>query len=111
ARGRHSRHREVPRREDQRANGARVMDTLETVAFARALVDIDSTTGREQTCGEWLASELERRGYRVTRQAVADGRFNVYARLDDPVVVLSTHFDTVPPYFPSDVHDNRIWGR
>jgi acetylornithine deacetylase len=87
------------------------MDTLETVSFARGLIDIDSTTGREQTCGEWLASELERRGYRVTRQPVADGRFNVFARLDDPVVVLSTHFDTVPPYFPSDVHDDALWGR
>jgi acetylornithine deacetylase len=87
------------------------MDTLETVAFARGLIDVDSTTGRERACGEWLSSRLEGRGYRVTRQAVADGRFNVYARLDDPLVVLSTHFDTVPPYFPSDVHDDALWGR
>src|SRR5262249_47367455 len=41
----------------------------------------------------------------------ADGRFNVFARLDDPQVVLSTHFDTVPPYFPSDVRDSALWGR
>jgi acetylornithine deacetylase len=87
------------------------MDTLETVAFARGLIDIDSTTGREQACGERLASDLERRGYRVTRQPVADGRFNVYATLDDPIVVLSTHFDTVPPYFPSAERDNAVWGR
>ncbi len=87
------------------------MDTVETVAFARHLVDIDSTTGREQACGEWLASDLERRGYLVTRQRVADGRFNVFARLDDPLVVLSTHFDCVPPFFPSDVRDNALWGR
>ncbi len=87
------------------------MDTLETIAFARGLIDIDSTTGREQSCAEWLAAQLERRGYRVTRQPVADGRFNVFAAIDDPVVVLSTHFDTVPPYFASDVHDNALWGR
>jgi acetylornithine deacetylase len=87
------------------------MDTLAAITFARGLIDIDSTTGREQACGEWLATELERRGYRVTRQPVADGRFNVFARLDDPVVVLSTHFDTVPPYFPGDVHDKALWGR
>jgi acetylornithine deacetylase len=87
------------------------MDTLETIRFARGLIDIDSTTGREQACGEWLASDLERRGYRVTRQPVADGRFNVFARLDDPLVVMSTHFDTVPPYFASDVHDEALWGR
>jgi acetylornithine deacetylase len=87
------------------------MDTLETIAFARRLIDIDSTTGREQACGEWLASDLERRGYRVTRQPVANGRFNVFAKLDDPVVVLSTHFDCVPPFFPSSVAGDALYGR
>lgn len=87
------------------------MDPLNLVAFARALVDIDSTTGREQAAGAWLASELEGRGYHVDRQAVADGRFNVIAWLDDPVVVLSTHFDCVPPFFPSDVRDGVLYGR
>ena len=87
------------------------MDTLAAVDFARALIDIDSTTGREQQAGAWLASSLERLGYRVDRQPVADGRFNVFARLDDPSVVLSTHFDCVPPFFPSDVRDDRLFGR
>jgi acetylornithine deacetylase len=87
------------------------MDTLTAIQFARELIDIDSTTGREQEAGAWLASSLERLGYRVERQPVADGRFNVYARLDEPAVVLSTHFDCVPPYFPSDVRDGNLFGR
>lgn len=87
------------------------MDTVTALAFARALIDIDSTTGREQQAGEWLASNLERLGYRVDRQPVADGRFNVYARLGEPTVVLSTHFDCVPPYFASDIRDDRLFGR
>ena len=87
------------------------MDTLETIAFARRLIDIDSTTGREQACGESLASDLERRGYQVIRQPVGDGRFNVFAKLDAPVVVFSTHFDCVPPFFPSDVRENAVYGR
>ena len=87
------------------------MDSLNTVAFARELIDIDSTTGKEQAAGEWLAVRLERLGYRVERQPVADGRFNVFARLDEPKVVLSTHFDCVPPFFPSDVKDGRLYGR
>ena len=33
------------------------------------------------------------------------------ATLDDPVVVLSTHFDCVPPFFPSRVRDGRLYGR
>jgi acetylornithine deacetylase len=87
------------------------MDTLDAVAFARELIDIDSTTGREQAAGEWLASRLEGFGYTVDRQAVAGGRFNVFARLDRPAVVLSTHFDCVPPFFPSDVRDGALYGR
>jgi acetylornithine deacetylase len=87
------------------------MDTLETIAVARRLIDIDSTTGREQACGEWLAADLERRGYRVTRQPVANGRFNVFATLNDPVVVFSTHFDCVPPFFPSSVAGDALFGR
>jgi acetylornithine deacetylase len=87
------------------------MDSLSLVDFARALIDIDSTTGREQAAGEWLASTLEGRGYRVERQPVSDGRFNVFAWVDDPVVVLSTHVDCVPPFFPSEVRDGAVYGR
>ena len=87
------------------------MDTLAAVRFARELIDIDSTTGREQAAAEWLASALEGLGYTVDRQPVSDGRFNVYARLDSPAVVLSTHFDCVPPFFPSDVRGEMLYGR
>jgi acetylornithine deacetylase len=87
------------------------MDSLETVAFARQLIDIDSTTGKEQAAGAWLADRLGALGYKVEQQPVADGRFNVFATLDRPVVVLSTHFDCVPPFFPSDVRDGALYGR
>jgi acetylornithine deacetylase len=87
------------------------MDTVDALALARQLIDIDSTTGREQAAGEWLAARLEGLGYTVDRQPVAGGRFNVFARLDRPAVVLSTHFDCVPPFFPSDVRDGALYGR
>src|SRR3954454_11391667 len=104
-------HREVPRREDQRADGARVVDTLGAVAFARELIDIDSTTGLKQAAGEWLVRQLERRGYRVARPPVPGRRFNVFARDETPVVVLSTHFDCVPPFFPSSEREGKLYGR
>ena len=87
------------------------MAPLDPIAFARALIDIDSTTGREQAAGSWIAAQLGSLGYTVRRQDVADGRFNVYARLDEPDVVLSTHFDCVPPHFGSSVRDGRLYGR
>ena len=87
------------------------MDPVNPLAFARELVDIDSTTGKEQEAGRWLASRLRTMGYAVVEQPVADGRFNVLATLDPPAVVLSTHFDCVPPFFASSVRDGRLYGR
>jgi acetylornithine deacetylase len=40
-----------------------------------------------------------------------DGRFNVIARIGDPHVVLSTHFDCVPPFFPSRLEGRALVGR
>jgi acetylornithine deacetylase len=87
------------------------MDPLNVVSFARELIDIDSTTGREPAAGEWLTRSLERLGYHVRIDQVADGRFNIVASLDPPQVVFSTHYDCVPPFFPSSVRDGRLYGR
>ena len=91
------------------------MDTgrpIDPVAFARGLIDIDSTTGKEAEAGEWLARVLRDRGYQVEEQPVADGRFNVFAHLDEPPrIVLSTHVDCVPPFFPSREERGLLFGR
>ena len=87
------------------------MDSLETLAFARSLIDIDSTTGREAEAGQWLAARLAALGYNVLEQKIARGCANVLATIDDPVVVFSTHFDCVPPFFPSRVENGRLIGR
>lgn len=87
------------------------MDTLDALRLARALIDIDSTTGREGEAGVWLADQLAALGYTVERQPVEGARFNVYASIDPPDVVLSTHFDCVPPFIPSRISDGRLFGR
>jgi acetylornithine deacetylase len=85
---------------------------IDPVALTRSLVDIDSTTGREADAGHWLAQFLREHGYTVTEQPVTNGRFNVFARLDAaPKVVFSTHFDCVPPFFPSREERGLIFGR
>jgi acetylornithine deacetylase len=85
----------------------------ELVDVVRTLVDIDSTTGKEAEAGRWLADYLRRLGLRVTEQPVDDSRFNVIASAsaDVPAVVFSTHLDCVPPFFPSRVEGERIYGR
>jgi acetylornithine deacetylase len=85
---------------------------VDLVGLTRALVDIDSTTGRERDAGRWLAAYLRDRGYAVTEQPVDATRFNVLATDGTPpVVVFSTHFDCVPPFFPSRIEGGRIYGR
>jgi acetylornithine deacetylase len=58
-----------------------------------------------------LADYLRGRGFTVVEQPVDATRFNVLATLDAPVVTLSTHFDCVPPFFPSRLEGARIVGR
>jgi acetylornithine deacetylase len=85
---------------------------VDPVSLTRSLVDIESTTGREAAAGAWLSRFLQGLGYRVTEQPVAGGRFNVFARLDAaPAVVFSTHYDCVPPFFPSREEGGLIFGR
>ena len=87
------------------------MDSLNLVDFARTLIDIDSTTGIEGEVASVLAAELRLLGYTVSSQPLVDGRMNVVAWVDDPVVIFSTHFDCVPPFFPSRVENGRLYGR
>ena len=84
---------------------------MNLVEFARELIDIDSTTGREQQAGEWLAGALRSLGYHVQEQPVAGGRVNVLATLGTPAVVFSTHYDCVPPFIPAAVRDGTLRGR
>jgi len=91
-------------------------DDVDIVALTRALVDIDSTTGREGAAGRWLADYLRGRGWAVEEQPVDDTRFNVIATpvaggAGAPAVTFSTHFDCVPPFFPSRIEGDRLYGR
>jgi len=83
----------------------------ELVAVARALIDIDSTTGQEGEAGRWLSGYLRRAGYAVIEQPVSGDRFNIIATAGEPAVMLSTHFDCVPPFFRSRVEGDRLIGR
>jgi acetylornithine deacetylase len=84
-------------------------------ALTRALVDIDSVTPNEKAVGEFVYARLDSLARRfrgaVERMPVEADRFNVFLRFDDPVVTLSTHLDTVPPFIPSREDDDNIWGR
>ncbi|HLY63388.1 MAG TPA: M20/M25/M40 family metallo-hydrolase [Terriglobia bacterium] len=72
---------------------------------------MESITGNEQKCSNFLCGFLEARGFRVEMQAVEDGRANVFALRGSPEIVLSTHMDTVPPFIPASEDAEFIYGR
>lgn len=87
---------------------------MDLFQLTRALIDIDSVTGRERQIGDFLFERLgalaEGNGT-VERMPVAENRFNVFAAWGRPEVVLSTHMDTVPPFFSSSEDEEHIHGR
>ncbi|MEZ5291880.1 MAG: M20/M25/M40 family metallo-hydrolase [Vicinamibacterales bacterium] len=87
------------------------MDPVDVVGLARTLIDIESTTGQEGRVGRVLAAYLRDRGYSVLEQPVQGDRINVIAAVGEPAVAFSTHFDCVPPFFPSRVEGGVLHGR
>ncbi len=83
----------------------------DVVALAAELLAIPSTTREEGAVVAFLAERLQRQGWTVTLQEVSAGRANIWARRRGGGVTLSTHLDTVPPYVPPRLTDERLYGR
>ena len=82
--------------------------------LAVALMEVDSTSGREGPAIDLMEHWLGEREWGTTRIPVSPGRDALYAApaaLPAPQVTLSTHLDTVPPYIPPRVEGSRLWGR
>ncbi len=88
--------------------------------LTRALVDIESTSEYEGDVGEYLFSHLSRLAAAtsgtvecmdVPKIEAVQRRFNVLAYWGEPAVTLSTHMDTVPPFFASREDSDYIYGR
>jgi acetylornithine deacetylase len=98
---------------------------IDALELTRRLVGIHSTTYHEYEAGVFLAGFLSQQGWSVEQMPVekpaagtpgAEGggeRFNLYARMAGvtPEVVLSTHFDTVPPYIALREDEEYLYGR
>lgn len=97
---------------------------IDPIQLTKNLVDIDSTTYYEGPVGLYLHEFLSAQRYAVEKTLVnqpelelprsgGGERFNIYAALPGvtPDVVLSTHMDTVPPYFGCREDDEFLYGR
>lgn len=84
---------------------------MDLFALTRQLIDIESITGNEKNVAVFLKDYLEKLGAQVELEEAEPGRPNVLACWGKPDVVLSTHIDTVPPFFPSREDEQFIYGR
>jgi acetylornithine deacetylase len=84
---------------------------MELFELTKALVNLDSVTGEEGACAEFLRRTLTARQFEVELIPVSPGRPNVLALRGAPEVILSTHLDTVPPFFPASEDAEWIYGR
>src|SRR5437660_8654174 len=88
---------------------------MDLFALTRALVDIESTTNHEKNVGDYLFAHLSalagRHNGNIERIPAELNRDNVFASWGEPMVTLSTHMDTVPPFFGSREDGDFIWGR
>jgi acetylornithine deacetylase len=87
------------------------VDPLSVVETTRWLVDVDTTTGSEGALAGPLAGWLREIGWTVVEQPVGGDRRNVLATIEPPRVVFSTHYDCVPPFFPSRLEGEILYGR
>ena len=90
--------------------------TDDLIAFHKSITEIESITYNEEAVGNWLAESLERQGYTVEKQTVDKDpvRFNIYAypgKTRETKVLVSSHIDTVPPFYPYKHSNKTIHGR
>jgi acetylornithine deacetylase len=83
--------------------------------LTRRLVDIESISNNELQVANFLHGHLaklaDRSNGHVELAEVERDRLNVFACWGTPVVTLSTHMDTVPPFIPAREDADCIWGR
>ncbi|MGD1102684.1 MAG: M20/M25/M40 family metallo-hydrolase [Terriglobia bacterium] len=84
------------------------MDLFE---LTKSLVNMASVTGHEKACAEFAKGYLVQLGFQAELMPVSRDRSNVFATCGKPDIVLSTHLDTVPPFFPAHEDADHIYGR
>ena len=79
--------------------------------LTKSLVNMASVTGHEKACGGIPEGPSDQLGFQAELMPVSRDRSNVFATWGKPDVVLSTHMDTVPPFFPAHEDAEHIYGR
>ncbi|KAG5791940.1 hypothetical protein H9Q69_008999 [Fusarium xylarioides] len=77
-------------------------------------VERPSITGSEKHVTDFLKTYLQDAGFTVETQPVAKNRDNILAYYNNTrtiKVLVTSHIDTVPPFWPYERRGDEIWGR
>ncbi|KAF5552842.1 acetylornithine deacetylase [Fusarium mexicanum] len=80
----------------------------------KSLVERPSITGSEKHVTDFLKTYLQDAGFTVETQTIAKNRDNVLAYYNNTrktKVLVTSHIDTVPPFWPYERRGDEIWGR
>ncbi|KAF5597186.1 acetylornithine deacetylase [Fusarium pseudoanthophilum] len=92
-------------------------ESLESSALLelhKSLVERPSITGSEKHVTDFLKTYLQDAGFTVETQTVAKNRDNILAYYNSTrktKVLVTSHIDTVPPFWPYERRGDEIWGR
>src|SRR5437879_3821325 len=90
---------------------AKKPSTAELLELTRRLILIESVTGNESAVVDFLHAYLVNLDWHVKEIPVANNRWNIFAQRGKPLIALSTHIDTVPPFLEVSEDDTFIFGR
>jgi acetylornithine deacetylase len=80
----------------------------------KSLVERPSITGSEKRVTDFLKTYLQDAGFTVETQTVVKNRDNIlayYSNTRSTRVLVTSHIDTVPPFWPYERRGDEIWGR
>lgn len=79
--------------------------------FLFKILEIDSTSGREEFAADYIAQNFKPAGAEMEIQYIPNGKKNVFFKWGNPGIIFCSHIDTVPPYIPPSRDNGIIKGR
>ncbi|KUJ09088.1 Zn-dependent exopeptidase [Mollisia scopiformis] len=98
----------------QPLHDAALSSTSSLLELHKSLVEIPSISGSERNVSTFLIKYLESKNFTVKSQPVSETRENVLAYIGPSpkaMVLVTSHIDTVPPFWPYERKEDEIWGR
>lgn len=79
--------------------------------LTKTLVNIPSISGNENALFQKISEILKKEGFHIQKIEVQKGRPNLFAYIDKPRILFSSHLDTVPPFISFREDERFIYGR